>query len=187
VVPGEHHVARDDGLLRDAWPAGQSQPTGELALVAAGGRPGEVGVLGVLRDHPTEGTDVLQRTAHHPRVVHALAVVGEHPHLGPRACHQAELSELLSAEASGDRTDWLYVDEPSRPTEVEHPLRRFAGVGDRRGVRHRQHSSEPTEGRGLRPGEHRLGVLAARLAQVRVQVDQAGERDQPVGVDHFGA
>ena len=32
-----------------------------------------------------------------------------------------------------------------------------------------------------------LGVLAARLAQVGVQVDEAGQRDQAVGVDDLGA
>jgi hypothetical protein len=40
---------------------------------------------------------------------------------------------------------------------------------------------------GAAAGLDGLGVLAARLAQVGVQVDQAGERDQPGGVDDLGA
>ena len=136
---------------------------------------------------PPKAPDVLQRPPHHPRVVHAPAVVGEHPHLGPGPRHQAELRELLAAEAAGHRTDRLYVDQPGRPAEVEDPLRRLARVGDRRGVRHRQHRGEATESSGPRAGEHRLGVLAARLAQVGVQVDQPREGDEAVGVDHLGA
>ena len=37
-----------------------------------------------------------------------------------------------------------------------------------------------------RPGLDGLGVLAARLAQVHVQVDQAGADDQPVAVHDLG-
>src|SRR5262249_18535501 len=37
-----------------------------------------------------------------------------------------------------------------------------------------------------RAGLHRLGVLPPRLAQVGVQVDQAGQGDKPVRVDHLG-
>ena len=113
-VPGEHHVARDDGLLGDAGPAGQPEAAGELALVAAGRRPGEVGVLRVLGDDAAEGADVLQRPPHHPRVVHALAVVGEDPHLGARARHQAELGELLARRGRGS-PHRPAVRRPGRP------------------------------------------------------------------------
>ena len=74
---------------------------------------------------------------------------------------------------------------PGGPTEVEHPLGRLGGVGDRGGVGHGQHGGEAAQGRGPRAGEHRLGVLAAGLAQVGVQVDEPGQRDQAVGVDHL--
>ena len=97
--------------------------------------------------------------------------------------HQAELGELLAAEPAGDRADGLHVDEAGRAAEVVHPLGGLGGVGDRAGVGHGQHGGEAADGGGLRAGEDRLGVLAAGLAQVGVQVDEAGQRDEPVGVD----
>ncbi len=57
------------------------------------------------------------------------------------------------------------------------------GVGDRERVRHREDRREPARRCGLRAGEHGLALLVARLAQVRVQVDEAGQRHEPVGVD----
>ena len=42
-------------------------------------RVGESRILRVLRDHRVERFDVLQSAAHRPGVVHAAAVVGEHP------------------------------------------------------------------------------------------------------------
>ena len=118
-VPGQHHVAGHDDLLGDPGPAGQAEPAGQLALVAARGGPGEVGVLRVLADHAAPGAHVLQRPPHHPGVGHAAAVVGEDPHPGPRARHQAELGELLAAEAAGDGADGLHVDQAGGAAEVE--------------------------------------------------------------------
>ena len=46
---------------------------------------------------------------------------------------------------------------------------------------------KPPTRRGGGPGGDRLGVLAAGLAQVRVEVDQTRERDEPVGVEDVGA
>ena len=60
---------------------------------------GEPVVLGVLGDHDVERRGVLQRPAHDQRIVHAAAVVGEHPHLRGRAGHRAELGHPLAAQA----------------------------------------------------------------------------------------
>ena len=46
---------------------------------------------------------------------------------------------------------------------------------------------KPPSAARLGAGLHGLGVLATRLAQVRVQVDQAGKRDQAGGVQYLGA
>jgi hypothetical protein len=61
------------------------------------------------------------------------------------------------------------------------------GVGHRLGIGHRVHRGETTERRGAGPRLDSLGVLAARLTQVSVQVDQSGQRDQPCGVEHSRA
>ena len=120
-------------------------------------------------------------------VVDALAVVGEHADPGPAAVHQPQLGELLAGQALGDRADRLDVDQTGGPPEVEDPLGGLGGVGDRAGVRHGEDRGEPAHGRRRRAGGDGLGVLAPGLAQVGVQVDQPGQGDQPVGVEHLGA
>jgi hypothetical protein len=130
-VAGQHDVARHDDLLGDARPAGQPETARELPLVAARGGAGQRGVLGVLGDDAAECLDVLQGATHDPRVMDALAVVGEDPDAGARPGHQAELGELLAGEPAGDGTDRLHVDQPGLAAEVEDPERRLGGVGHR--------------------------------------------------------
>ena len=72
---------------------------------------------------------------------------------------------------------------PASPAQPPHLLDHAGGVGDRVGVGHRVDRGVAAERRGPRAGLDRLGVLPARLAQVGVQVDQAGQGDQAVGVD----
>ena len=182
-IPGEHHVAGDDDLLGDPGPAGQTEASGQLALVTTGPVVGQLGVLGVLGHHPVEGLDVLQRPAHHPRVMDAPAVIGEDPHPGPRAGHQPQLSELVPGESLGDRPDRLHVDQSGQPPEVQHPLSRLCGIGDRCRVGHGQDRGEAADRRGGRTAGNGLGILTTRLTQVGVQVDQAWQRDQTVRVD----
>ncbi len=165
-------------------PRSPSRP-GELALVHLGVL-GQPRLLGVLGDDAVERLDVLQRPAHQHRVGDALAVVGEDPHPGGRVGHRAELGEPLAAEADGDRADREDVAVPGLAAEPPDLLDDAGGVGDRVGVGHRVHGGEAAERGGARAGLDGLGVLAARLAQVGVQVDQAGQRDEPGGVDDLG-
>ena len=174
-----------DSSAMPGQPGSPSRP-GELALVGTGVGTGEARVLRVLADHAAERLDVLQRAAHQPRVRDAVPVVGEHPHPGPRAGHEAQLGQLLAGQRLGDRADRLDVDEVGGPAEVVDVVRGLGGVGDGRGVGHGQDRGEPAGRRRLGSGGDGLGVLAARFAQVDVQVDQAGQRDQAVGVDHAG-
>ena len=46
-----------------------------------------------------------------------------------------------------------------------------------------KHGGEPADRGGAGAGEHGLALLEARLAKVGVQVDEAGQREQAVGVD----
>ena len=154
--------------------------------MAAGLRAGEGGVLAVLGDHAVEGPHVLQGPPHHPAVGHAVPVVGEDLRGGAGAVHQAELGELGALEALGDRADRHDVDQPGGQAEVEDPLGGLGGVGDRGGVGHGEHRRVATDRRGPRAGRDGLGVLAARLAQVGVQVDEAGQQGEAVGVDPLG-
>ncbi len=97
--------------------------------------------------------------------------------------HRAELGELLALQADGDGADRLHVAVAGGLTEPPDLLDHAGGVGHREGVGHRVDGGETAPGRGLGTGEDRLGVLAAGLAQVGVQVHQAGQHDQAVGVD----
>ena len=103
------------------------------------------------------------------------------------AVHQAELGELLARQALGDGADRHDVDQPGRASEVEDPFGGLGGVGHRAGVGHGQDRGEATDGCRGRAAGDRLGILATGLAQVGVQVDQAGQRHQPVGVEDVGA
>jgi hypothetical protein len=170
-------------VLGDRRPGRQPEPTGDLALVAAGRPVGEPGVLGVLGDGAAERLDVVQGPTHEAGVVDALAVVGEDPHPGPRAGHQPELGELGASQPLGHGADRLHVDQPDRPTEVEHPLGRLGRVGHRGGVGHREDRGETTRGRSGRAARDGLGVLATGLAQVGMEVDQARQQDEPGSVD----
>ncbi len=165
---------------------GQPEAAGEIALVhlRALGQPRLLGVLG---DDAVEGLDVLQRASHQHRVVHAVAVVGEHPDPGRGVGHGAELGELGALEPDGDRADRVDVAVAALPAEPPDLLDDAGGVGDRLGVRHRVDGGVAAHGRGLGAGQHRLGVLASGLAQVGVEVDQAGQRDQAGPVDDLGA
>ena len=75
--------------------AGQAEPRAHLTLVHLG-TFGEPWFFGVLGDDAVEGLDVLQSAPHRPRVVHAVAVVGEDAYLGGRVGHRAELGEALA-------------------------------------------------------------------------------------------
>ena len=162
-------------------PARPSRP-GELALVHLRVL-GEPGLLGVLRDHAVERLDVLQRPAHQHRVAHALAVVGEDPDPGRGVGHRPELGQSLAGQPDGDRADGVDVAVAGLAAQPPHLLDHAGGVGDRLGVGHRVHGGEPAQRRGAGAGLDGLGVLPAGLAEVGVQVDQAGQRDQPGAVD----
>ena len=180
---GELDVPGHDARLGHRRPAGQPELAGDLTLVAAGVGAGELRVLRVLGDHAVEGPDVLQRPAHQPGVGDTPSVVGEHPYAGPRPGHQAELGQFRPAQSLADRTHGYHLGVAVAPADVGQVFGRLGGVGDRIGVGHRQHGGEAAAGRGPGAGGDGLGVLPAGFAEVGVQVDQSGQRDQTGGVD----
>ena len=60
-------------------------------------------------------------------------------------------------------------------------------IDPHRRVGHAGHTSEPSTGRGKRPGGDRFGVLGAGLPQVDVHVEETRHRDGAVEVDRAGA
>jgi hypothetical protein len=180
-VRGEQDVASHDRLLRDARPAAQPKHTRELTLVHLRVL-GEARFLRVLGDDAVEGLDVFQCPPHQHGIGDAPAVVGEHPHPRRGVGHRAELGQPLPRQPHGDGADGPHVAiarllaQP--PYLLDHPGR----VGHRLGVGHGVYGRETAQRRRPGAGQHRLCVLAPGLPQVRVQVDQAGQRHQSVRV-----
>ena len=84
------------------------------------------------------------------------------------------------AQPDGHRADRVDVAVAGLAAQPPDLLDDAGGVGDRLGVGHRVHGGEAAECRGRRTALDGLGVLAAGLAQMGVQVDQAGQRDEPL-------
>ena len=148
-VLGEQHVAGDDRLLGDGGPAGETEFAGERALVHLGADR-EPRLLGVLGDDAVEGLDVLERAAHEQRVVHAVAVVGEHPHPRAGLGHGADLGEALTRQADGDGADRAHRHVAGRLPERLHLLDDAGGVLHGHRVGHREHRGEAAGCRGAR-------------------------------------
>jgi len=79
-----------------------------------------------------------QGAAHHQRVVHADAVVGEHRTCAGTGGHHAHLGELGSARPDGDRTDRVHVDQADCWPAMPDVVGDHRAVGDWGGVRHRE-------------------------------------------------
>ncbi|MDQ1104300.1 hypothetical protein QE405_001584 [Nocardioides zeae] len=146
--------------------------------------PASVGSWACWGDDAAEGLHVLQRPAHHAGVGDALPVVGEHADPGAAAGHEPQLGELLAPQALGDGTDRLHVDDAGGAAERVHALRGLRRVGHRARVGHRQDGGVAAARRGRRARADRLRVLAAGLAQVGVEVDEAREQHEAVGLHH---
>ena len=185
-VLGQQHVAGDDRLLGHGRPAGQPQLRRDEPLVHLGAL-GQARVLGVLGDHAVEGLHVLQRAPHQHRVVHALAVVAEHADAGAGVRHRVELGEALALEAHGDRADGADGAPAGGLAAHRDLLDHARGVRDGGRVGHGVHGGEAAAGGGAGAGLDGLGLLAAGLAQVGVEVDQTGEDHAALGVDHLDA
>ena len=72
----------------------------------------------------------------------------------------------------------------ARSASVEDVAHRLGRVQGGLGVGHGHHGGEAPEGGGPGPGLDGLGLLAARLAQVGVEVDQARGDHAAAGVQH---
>ena len=111
-------------------PAGESEFGGQRPFVHLGAF-GEPRLLGVLGDDAVERRDVFERPTHEQGVVHALAVVAEHPHGGARAGHRADLGEVLPRESDRHGTDGAHRHVAVLVAERGDLFDDSRGVGDR--------------------------------------------------------
>ena len=148
----------------------------------AGGEPFDLAVLG---QRDAEAVGVLERPPHQQRILHAVAVVGED--LDADCREFAEWSQVLPGPTDRDRTGRQHLAETGAfalaANEIDHLDAVLGGIG----VRHGDHRGEAAECGSAAAGLDRLGLLTTRLAQMHVQVDEAGRDDQPAGVDHVVA
>ncbi len=109
---------------------------------------------------------------HQLRILYAIAVVGEQVHAG--GGELAERRQRDTFAIDGDATSGVYVAQAGPPRlgadELDDRQRVLRGLG----VGHRNDCGEPAECGGAAPGLDRLGFLPAGLAQMHVQVDEAG-------------
>ena len=170
---GQEYVTGNDRLLGNRRPTREPEDARKPALVHLGVL-GEPRFLRMLRDNPTEGLHVLQRPPHEHGVMDALAVVAEDPHLRLRVRHRTELGHLLAEESGRHSANGPNIDKTTSLAKAPHLLDDTGSVSDRVGIRHGMNAGEATKGGRARARLDGLGILAAGLAQMRMQVDETG-------------
>ena len=136
-IAGQQRVAGDDRFLGGPGPPTEAEP-GRRRPLMRDRADGEPRLLGMLGDQHPEPGGVFEGAAHHQGVVHADAVVGEHPHLGGTGGHHAHLGELGSGQPDGDRADRVNVDQADLLTAMPDMVGDNWAVGHRGGVGHRE-------------------------------------------------
>ena len=140
-------------------------------------------VLRVLRDDGAERGGVLERPAHELGVGDAVPVVAEDRHARGAAGEHAHVGQPLPREPDAHGADGAHGGEARLEPQAVHLLDDRLRVGDRRRVGHREHARVAAGRRGADAGGDGLGLLAAGLAEVRVQVDEPRQRDEAGCVD----
>ena len=182
-VLGKQDVAGDDRLFGDGRPTGQTELAGQRRLVHLSAL-GKGRILAVLGDHAAEALDVFEGAAHEDGIGHALAVVGEDANLRARTGHRTEGGELLTFQALGDGTDGTYLDPVGLLAQAQHLVDDGCRVLRGRRVGHCVDSGVAADCSRTCAGEDGLGVLPAGLAQVGVDVNEAGQGDKALSVDN---
>ncbi len=117
-------------------------------------------------------TPSIRAPSHDQRIRDAVAVVGEHLHLADTGGHRRHLGELAALEADRDCADRVHVDEAHFLAAAPHVIGDDGRVGDRAGVRHREHGGVPAraaaaetvvDGLGSsRPGSRRCVCMSTK-------------------------
>ena len=90
---------------------------------------------------------------------------------------------MLALQALRHRANGAHLHPVGRLPQTQHLINDGRRVLSRGGVRHGVNSRVASDGRRARPREHRFRILSARLPQVRVHIDEAGQGDETRCVD----
>jgi len=86
--------------------------------------------------------------------------------------HRTELGHLLAEQSGRDSANGPNIDKTTSLAKAPHLLDNAGSVSDRVGIRHGMNAGEASERSRARTCLDGLGILAAGLAQVRMQVDE---------------
>ena len=172
---GEREDARAtiDDLPRRAGRGMPSRLTTHLR--ACGRRARGSGSSAVLGEH---GSREARRYSNAPDATavgdrHAVAVVGEHAHA--EVVELPHRRKLFAPPALGDAARDVHRAR-GLPSALEHRLHDRGVVERRLGVGHAHHRRATAERGGPRTGFERLRVFATGVAEVHLDVDEAGRR-----------
>ena len=140
------------------------------------GAGGQIGVLRVLHDRQAKHARIQQRAAQKLGGPYRRAIVGVSENA--RVGQLAHCGKLLARPPGGDRAVGKDLDRRTarpgrRPDALENP--RLVDGG--RGVRHKRNGREAAMSCGCRSAGDGLGVLEAGLAEVGVEIEEAGGDD----------
>ena len=178
---GQADVARDHDVLGRRRHAGESQPH-RLEPFMHHAADGQLGDLAMLHDHPVEHLGVFEGPTHQVGRGDRRPIIGERDR--PAGDQLAEFRQLFALASLADGPDRKDVRLPGSLSLEHDELGGGLGVDRGQGVGHAGDGGHPAGQGGTGAGGDGLILLIPGLAEMDVDVDQAGTDDHPPGVDH---
>ena len=169
----QEDVTHDDGFLACARPAGQAEERAPVTFVNHT-RSDEIVVLAVVENREAHHARVLDGTAHQFVILDASPIIGDRDDTG--LPQRTDRRQFFAHQAFRDRARGQHVDARDFSRAILDPGDRAGTVRDRRRIRHADDGGESTRRRRPRAGLDRLFPAESRLAEMDVEVDQAGSR-----------
>ena len=178
----EDHVAGHHRLLRSRRNSAHAQKRGVKPLVH---HPAVAQIrIFFVRDHRNaQHRRVFQRPSHELRVPDRFSVVADPDASGGTKI--GNLRQLFPFQSSAHRPDGIHATRAVPRRLGNDHLGHGALVVRRNRVGHRANCRVAAGDGGARSGGDRLLVLLPRFAEMRMQIDEAGNDHQSGGIDDF--
>jgi len=142
----------------------------------------QAGLLSMLGDDAIERPNVFERSTHENWIVNAHAIVGEHDDVSGTVMHGTEFRQVLALQSNGHGAHGANICVAGLMTEMKNLFDDAGRILHGRCIRHGVDASE-SAGRGCPgAGQNCLSIFAARLAQMRMKVDEARQGNATLGV-----